>query len=89
MDVTSPRGVREPIVSMNKNTNWVDNKSFWLFYIILIVLFWIIVSNWTDPGLAWTYVHIGHGIITYYLLHWTKGSPIQDDQGQYDRYGDD
>lgn len=32
-----------------------------------------------------TYVHVGHGLITYYLLHWTKGSPIQSDQGKWDR----
>ena len=75
-----------PKVATNKNTNWLDNKASWLFYVLLIVVSWLIISNWTDPGLAWTYVHIAHGVITYYLLHWNKGSPIQDDQGKYDRY---
>lgn len=73
-----------PKVATNKNTNWLDNKASWLFYLLLIVVSWLVVSNWTDPGLAWTYVHIAHGVITYYLLHWNKGSPIQDDQGKYD-----
>ena len=75
-----------PAVAVNKNTNWLDNKAAWLFYILLIFVSWLMVSNWTDPGLAWTYVHIVHGLISYYLLHWTKGSPIFDDQGKYDRY---
>lgn len=78
------KNVRVPKVATNKNTNWLDNKASWLFYLLLIVVSWLVVSNWTDPGLAWTYVHIAHGVITYYLLHWNKGSPIQDDQGKYD-----
>lgn len=82
--VTSPRGVDVPTVAMNKNTNWLDNKASWLFYAILVVVSWLIISNFVDPGMAWTYVHIGHGLITYYLFHWLKGSPIQDDQGKYD-----
>lgn len=82
---TSPRsGVRVPRVSRNKNTEWLDNHAFWLFYVLLISLCWLIISCWTDPGIAWTYVHLGHGLITYYLLHWNKGSPILDDQGKYD-----
>ena len=31
-----------------------------------------------------TVVHIGHGLVTYYLFHWIKGSPIDGDQGKYD-----
>ena len=86
MIVTSPRGLREPRVATNKNTNWLDNKAAWLFYVLLILVSWIVVSTWTDPGMAWTYVHILHGAISYYLLHWTKGSPIEEDQGKWDRY---
>ena len=36
-------------------------------------------------GYAWTYVHLIHGVLTYYLLHWHKGSPIDMDQGKYDK----
>lgn len=85
MIVTSPRGLSMPAVATNKNTNWLDNKAAWLFYVLLIFVMWLMISNWVDPGLAWTYVHIGHGLISWYLLHWTKGSPISDDQGKYDR----
>ena len=83
--VSSPRGVRIPVCTRNKNTEWLDNRTFWAFYLLLVLLSWVVVSSWTDPGMAWTWVHLGHGALTYYLLHWTKGSPIQDDQGKYDR----
>ena len=33
-----------------------------------------------DGGLAWTWMHIIHGIVTFYLLHWLKGSPVDSDQ---------
>lgn len=88
MLVTSPRGLAEPRVATNKNTNWLDNQAAWLFYVLLILVSWIVISTWTDPGMAWTYVHIIHGIISYYLFHWTKGSPIGEDQGKWDRYVD-
>ena len=38
-----------------------------------------------SAGYAWTYVHLIHGVLTYYLLHWHKGSPIDMDQGKYDK----
>lgn len=84
--VTSPRtGVRLTAVPTNKNTEWLNQKAAWAFYIILIVLSWLVLASWTDPGMAWTYVHLAHGVITYFLFHWNKGSPIQDDQGIYDK----
>ena len=84
--VTSPRsGVRVAAVTTNKNTEWLAQKAAWAFYIILIMLAWMVTASWTDPGMAWTYVHLAHGVISYYLLHWNKGSPIQDDQGIYDK----
>jgi hypothetical protein len=38
-----------------------------------------------DPGMAWTYTHLLHAVATYYLLHWNKGSPVEMDQGRYDK----
>lgn len=82
--VRSKCGIRVAMTPQNKNTNWLDNRTAWTFYVLMLVLSWLVVSGWTDPGMAWTYVHILHGLITYYLFHWTKGSPITDDQGKYD-----
>jgi len=64
---------------------WINANGAWTFYITLIVLSWLLCSLYVDSGMAWTYVHLGHGLLSYYLLHWNKGSPIQSDQGKYDK----
>jgi hypothetical protein len=81
--MTVKRTVSE--VNVNKNTNWVNYPSVWTWYLAIIVLAWLGVSALIDDaGLAWTYVHLLHGIITYYLLHWVKGSANHEDQGKYE-----
>ena len=68
----------------NKNVDWISSPGAWVFYVSLIVLGWLLLSLVVDSGLAWTYVHLAHGAISYFLLHWNKGSPIEMDQGKYD-----
>ena len=71
--------------NVNKNVNWLNGPGIWTWYLGLIAVAWLVATALTDDaGLAWTYVHIVHGVVTYYLLHWTKGSPCQEDQGKYD-----
>jgi len=77
-DVPEPPGV-------NKNTNWLNSTGAWAFYAGLIALLWLILSLFADPGIAWTWVHVIHGLLSFYLLHWVKGSPIDVDQGKYDK----
>lgn len=36
-----------------------------------------------SAGIAWTYVHLIHNVVTFYFLHWKKGTPVWDDQGKY------
>lgn len=43
-----------------------------------------VLSLFTRPGLAWTYLHLIHGVVTYVMLHHIKGSPVGQDQGKYD-----
>lgn len=72
-------------VNLNRNVNWLSYPGFWAFYIGLIVTSWLLISALVDDsGLAWTYVHLLHGAVTYYFLHWTKGSHVPEDQGKYD-----
>lgn len=74
-------------VVINKNVNWVG-PAFWAWYVGIIVLSWLGISALLgDAGLAWTYVHLLHGIITYYMFHWMKGTPFEDeDQGDHGQY---
>ena len=76
----SPEHRRGQPVTTNKNVEWINAPGAWTFIIALITLGWLLACLFVDSGLAWTYVHLGHGLITYYLLHWNKGSPIQMDQ---------
>ena len=68
----------------NKNVEWLNATGAWTFIVTLILLTWLVLSLVVDAGMAWTYVHLLHGVVTYYLLHWNKGSPIEMDQGKYD-----
>ncbi len=73
---------------MNKNVNWLNhNPAALVWYAGLILFAWLCICALVpDAGMAWTYVHLLHGVITYYLFHWTKGTPFADeDQGQYCR----
>ena len=72
-------------VDVNKNVNWLNHPSVWAWYLALVLLGWLGISALLDDaGLAWTYVHLVHGVVTYYLLHWSKGSPCSEDQGKYE-----
>lgn len=57
---------------VNKNTNWLSSTGAWAFYVGLIALLWLVVSLFVDPGLAWTWVNIIHGVLSFYLFHWVK-----------------
>lgn len=71
---------RRQSVTRNKNVEWINAPGAWTFIMALIILGWLLACLFVDSGLAWTFVHLGHGVITYYLLHWNKGSPVQMDQ---------
>jgi hypothetical protein len=70
---------------INKNTSWLSSTGAWAFYAGLIIFGWLVLSLFMDGGFAWTWIHLIHGIVTFYLLHWMKGSPIDADQGKYDK----
>jgi hypothetical protein len=73
-------------VDINKTVNWINSPGVWAWYVVLIVVGWLLISAcMNDAGMAWTYVHLIHGIISYYILHWTKGSLSSEDQGAYSR----
>jgi hypothetical protein len=63
--------IREP-PGVNKNTNWLDSTGAWAFYVGLIAILWLVLSLFVEGGLAFTYVLVIHGIISFYLLHWVK-----------------
>ncbi len=85
---SKPKHKRVPSeVVINKNVNWLGHHAVWVWYISLVVLGWLGVCAFVeDTGLAWSITHLLHGVITYYLMHYLKGSPFaEDDQGKYSR----
>lgn len=57
---------------INKNTSWLSSTGAWAFYAGLIIFGWLVLSLFMDGGYAWTWIHLIHGIITFFLLHWMK-----------------
>jgi len=58
----------------------------WAFLSVILLLTWLAASAALGdaPGPAWTLVHLAHAAVSFYLLHWAKGSPVPADQGKYD-----
>jgi len=76
---------------MNKNTEWLGQKGFWAFYVILLFLLRLFIGPMLtvlslSDGFAWFIIHCMHTAITFVILHWLKGSPfwLTEDQGRYD-----
>lgn len=62
-------------VSTNKNVNWMDSRGFWTFYILLLSVLYIAMPIFVPTRDAWTAVSIIHGVISFLIMHWIKGSP--------------
>ncbi len=73
----------ESHVNLNKNTTWLNESGAWTFYVVIIFLSYLVTCSFVDVGLAWTYTHLAHSLVTFYFLHWAKGSPLQEDQVQF------
>ncbi|KAL0488359.1 hypothetical protein AKO1_008782 [Acrasis kona] len=77
------------IVNTNPNTAFVTRKRFWFFYMFLLTIFYLVVHVIGTPaGVSWTVINILHTFVSFLLLHWLKGSPIESgdfSQGIYDK----
>lgn len=69
--------------NINNNVNWVSTPGIWTWYVGLIIVTWLgVAAVLDDGGFAWTYVHLLHGVLSYYFLHWSKGFLYGEDQGE-------
>jgi hypothetical protein len=72
----------------NKNVNWMSSTWFWLAYIFAIAIargltYIIVPKPYDTPEVEWTLVNVTHAMISFFALHWNRGSPIWDDQGEH------
>lgn len=71
----------------NNNVGWVGGKGVWFFYVLIVLagrglLAFLPGFPGTWAG-GWTCVHLLHAAVQFVGLHWNRGTPIQDDQGEY------
>ena len=72
----------------NNNVNWISNKWFWFGYLLLLVLVRSAIHIFThslpnSTAWGWSALNATHAALTFYALHWKRGSPIWEDQGKY------
>jgi hypothetical protein len=76
----------------NRNTEFVGERGFWVYYACMVlaarILMGILLHIFplAPTYFAWSYVHIFHTIVSFYLLHWVRGTPFSTtyEQGKYD-----
>ena len=72
----------------NNNVNWISNKWFWCGYVLLLVFVRFAIHLFTHSlrdasAWGWSALNATHAAVTFYALHWKRGSPIWEDQGRY------
>ncbi|ETI45488.1 hypothetical protein F441_09869 [Phytophthora nicotianae CJ01A1] len=71
-------------VDTNKNVNWMDSRGFWTFYIMLLAsLYMAMPIAFPSHGDALTAVNVIHGVVSFGIMHWIKGSPDDNSMGDY------
>ncbi|CAG9461860.1 unnamed protein product [Pedinophyceae sp. YPF-701] len=70
---------------VNKNVDFIGAKGSWAMYMVLVAMLWAACAAVMEPGTAIVCTHISHAVITFFLLHWVKGTPIPGDQGKYNQ----
>lgn len=86
-------------IDTNRNTQPIGQRGFWLYYALLLLAVRIFIgtlihfithttSNKHYIQYSWSITHILHSLITFYIMHWKKGTPYEsqyNNQGEYDR----
>ena len=80
----------------NLNTQWVHFRLAHISYVIAIFVVWFTLQSmtclWSIEGTCvglikknecWTITNVIHGIFSFAILHWVKGSPDEETQGVY------
>ncbi|WFD30705.1 hypothetical protein MSPP1_001729 [Malassezia sp. CBS 17886] len=82
----TPDQVVDQEVGPNMNAEWVNYKGAWVIHIVLILLGKLLLSE--VPGisdtLTWTIVNLGYMMASYFIFHYSKGSPFDFNSGAYD-----
>jgi hypothetical protein len=69
----------------NRNTEWVSGPGTMISYTSMVFLLWAFLhfSGWFSPNDCWTVVNVFNTVGTFIFLHWMKGNPDANSQGDY------
>ena len=68
----------------NKNVNWISLPYALSSYTLFVVIFWFVLhARGFEPRDCWSFTNVFHGLTTFVILHWVKGNPDTNSQGQY------
>eukprot|EP01083_Nonionella_stella_P242838 846735_1 len=72
----------------NLSVNFAEGYSFWLYYlcVIFICSYCLFMFPFLQFWPPLTIINLAHGMVTFYLMHWKRGTVDAMDQGRYDRY---
>jgi len=73
-----------PLGTENTNVEFVRMKTFWVFYISLILSTRFITGAFFEDRIAWSVVSFIHNTCSFVLLHWNKGTINAFDWGIFD-----
>jgi len=75
----------DPLGTENTNVEFVRMKTFWVFYIALILVARFITGAFVTEQMAWSLVSFLHNTCSFMLLHWNKGTINAFDWGIFDK----
>lgn len=67
---------------LNKNVSFIGNPVSWIFWTLLFLILRIVCAGiGLSSRVSWSVVNWVHGVISFVLFHWIKGSPFVEDHG--------
>jgi len=69
----------------NRNVEWLRTPFLLPLYVVFIALFFGVVhgTSLLSTGGSWAVTNAAHGLITFIVFHWWKGSPDEFSQGEF------
>ena len=70
----------------NKNVGWIKSRGMGVFYLLAIAVCYLVVflAIPEKPALVASIVNGAHAVITFFALHYQRGSVIWTDSGEFD-----
>lgn len=72
---------------VNVNVSWMKGPYVWVMYVLLLVAARVLAFYFLTPVLTsewqWTLIFLAHGAVSFWALHWNRGTPDWSDQGAY------